>query len=70
MLIVLALISFQACGQKKMETNNMENLPKTEAEWKAKLSEEQAKRKQMILELSSFVNETKSWQTRKFVAKR
>jgi hypothetical protein len=36
----------------------------------AKLSEEQAKRKQMILELASFVNESKNWQTRKFVAKR
>lgn len=41
MLFVLAFISFQACGQKKMETNKMENLPKTEAEWKAKLSEEE-----------------------------
>ena len=41
MLFVLVFISFQACGQKKMETNKMENLPKTEAEWKAKLSEEE-----------------------------
>jgi hypothetical protein len=40
-LFVLVFISFQACGQKKMETNKMENLPKTEAEWKAKLSEEE-----------------------------
>jgi hypothetical protein len=36
----------------------------------AKLSEEQAKRKLMIQELSLFVNESKNWQTRKFVAKR
>ena len=40
-LFVLVFISFQACGQKKMETNKMENLPKTEADWKAKLSEEE-----------------------------
>jgi hypothetical protein len=36
----------------------------------AKLSEEQAKRKLMIQEMTSFVNESKNWQTRKFVAKR
>jgi hypothetical protein len=36
----------------------------------AKLSEEQAKRKLMIQEMTSFMNESKKWQTRKFVAKR
>jgi hypothetical protein len=36
----------------------------------AKLSEEQAKRKQMVQEMTSFINESKTWQTRKFVAKR
>jgi uncharacterized protein YchJ len=48
------------------KTSNTEN----QLIYIAKLSEEQVKRKQMITELSSFVNETKSWQTRKFVAKR
>jgi hypothetical protein len=36
----------------------------------AKLSEEQAKRKQMVQEMASFINESRNWQTRKFVAKR
>lgn len=48
------------------KTSNTEN----QLIYIAKLSEEQAKRKQMILELASFVNESKNWQTRKFVAKR
>ena len=48
------------------KTSNAEN----QLIYIAKLSEEQAKRKQMITELSSFVNESKNWQTRKFVAKR
>lgn len=48
------------------KTSNTEN----QLIYIAKLSEEQAKRKQMIAELSSFVNESKNWQTRKFVAKR
>lgn len=48
------------------KTSNTEN----QLIYIAKLSEEQARRKQMITELSSFVNESKNWQTRKFVAKR
>lgn len=35
----------------------------------AKMSEEQAKKKQMVEEMSSFINESKNWQTRKFATK-
>lgn len=36
----------------------------------AKLSEEQTKKRQMIQEMSSFINESNNWQTRKFATKR
>jgi hypothetical protein len=36
----------------------------------AKLSEEQARRRSMVTEMSSFINESKNWQTRKFATKR
>lgn len=49
--LVLVFISLQACGQQPKQTptqtiattatKTMENLPKTEAEWKAKLTEEE-----------------------------
>jgi peptide methionine sulfoxide reductase MsrB len=49
--LVLVFISLQACGQQQKQTpkqtiattatKTMENLPKTEAEWKAKLTEEE-----------------------------
>jgi hypothetical protein len=48
------------------KTTNVEN----QLIYIAKLSEEQAKRKLMIQEMTSFINESKKWQTRKFVAKR
>jgi len=35
----------------------------------AKMSEEQAKKKYMVEEMSSFINESKNWQTRKFATK-
>ena len=49
--LVLMLVSLQACGQQPKQTPNqtiattetktMDNLPKTEAEWKAKLTEDE-----------------------------
>jgi methionine-R-sulfoxide reductase len=45
--LVLMFISLQACGQQPKqtiattETKKMDNLPKTEAEWKAKLTEDE-----------------------------
>ena len=45
--LVLVFISLQACGQQPKQTiattatKTMENLPKTEAEWKAKLTEDE-----------------------------
>jgi methionine-R-sulfoxide reductase len=49
--LVLVFMSLQACGQQPKQTpkqtiattatNTMENLPKTEAEWKAKLTEDE-----------------------------
>jgi len=36
----------------------------------AKLSEEQNKKRRMVHEMSSFINESNNWQTRKFAAKR
>lgn len=36
----------------------------------AKLSEEQTKRRQLVAEMSSFINESMNWQTRKFATKR
>mgnify|MGYP006170626265 FL=1 len=46
--LVLVFISLQACGQQPKQTpkrtiatNTMENLPKTEAEWKAKLTDDE-----------------------------
>ena len=35
----------------------------------AKMSEEQAKKKHMVEEMSSFITESKNWQTRKFATK-
>lgn len=35
----------------------------------AKMSEEQARKKYMVEEMSSFINESRTWQTRKFAAK-
>lgn len=35
----------------------------------AKMSEEQTKKKFMVEEMSSFINESRNWQTRKFAAK-
>jgi hypothetical protein len=35
----------------------------------AKMSEEQAKKKHMVEEMSSFITESKTWQTRKFATK-
>ena len=45
--LVLMFMSLQACGQQPKqtiattETKTMDNLPKTEAEWKAKLTEDE-----------------------------
>jgi len=49
--LVLMFMSLQACGQQPKQTPNqtiattetktMDNLPKTEAEWKAKLTEDE-----------------------------
>ena len=42
--LVLLFVSLQACGQQPQQTTatkKMENLPKTEAEWKAKLTEDE-----------------------------
>ena len=45
--LVLMLVSLQACGQQPKQTiattatKTMDNLPKTEAEWKAKLTEDE-----------------------------
>jgi len=46
--LVLVFMSLQACGQQPKQTpkqpiatNTMDNLPKTEAEWKAKLTEDE-----------------------------
>lgn len=36
----------------------------------AKLSEEQTKKRQMVAEMASFINESINWQTRKFATKR
>lgn len=36
----------------------------------AKLSEEQTKKRQMVEEMTSFINESNNWQTRKFATKR
>lgn len=46
----------------------------TDTEYKliyaAKLSEEQNKKRQMVQEMTGFINESNNWQTRKFAAKR
>ena len=46
----------------------------TDTEYKliyaAKLSEEQTRKRQMVAEMTSFINESNNWQTRKFATKR
>lgn len=46
----------------------------TDTEYKliyaAKLSEEQTRKRQMVAEMASFINESNNWQTRKFATKR
>lgn len=46
----------------------------TDTEYKliyaAKLSEEQTRKRQMVHEMTSFINESDNWQTRKFATKR
>jgi methionine-R-sulfoxide reductase len=46
-LLLLCMLSFQACSQKNtkkndsIRLNNMEKIPQSESEWKAKLSEDE-----------------------------